>query len=75
MPVVIVIGVNSVPAAVVRFQRVMRPANAGVCARHNNVLPGESQRPNLRRVRVIDARLDRFRTLEVQKARSSTGPG
>ena len=37
MPVVIVIGVLSVPAAVVRLKRVMRPANTGVCAANDNI--------------------------------------
>ena len=37
MPVVIVIGVVSVPAAVVRFKRVMRPANTGIRAGNNDV--------------------------------------
>ena len=64
MPVIIVIGIHSVPPAIVRLQRVMRPANAGVCTRHNNSLPGEPLRPDLRRVCVIDARLNRCRTLE-----------
>ena len=59
VPVVIVIGVLSVPAAVVRFKRVMRPANTSVGAPHNNVLPGKSQRPDLRCVGVIDPRLYR----------------
>ena len=45
----------------------MGPANASIGAGHNNVLPGESQGPHLRRVRVIDARFDRFRTLKVQR--------
>ena len=67
VPVVIVVGVLSVPAAVVRFQCVMRPANTGIRAGNNDVLPGESQGPHLRRMRVIDARLDRFRTLEVRR--------
>jgi len=43
------------------------PANASVGTGNNDVLPGESQGPHLRRVRVIDARLDRVRTLEVRR--------
>ena len=74
VPVVIVVGVHSVPAAIVRLKRVMRPANTGIGAGNNDVLPGESQRPYLRRVRVIDPWLDRFRTQEDGGA-SSTGPG
>jgi hypothetical protein len=64
VPVVIVIGVHSVPTAVVRFERVMRPANAGIRTRYNNVLPGETQCPHLRGMRIIDARFDGRRTLE-----------
>ena len=47
VPVVIVIGVLAVPTAVMRFERVMRPANAGVRAGNHNVLPRESKRPDL----------------------------
>ena len=45
VPVVIVIGIHSVPAAIVRLKRVMRPANAGVRAGYDNVLPGKTQAP------------------------------
>ena len=41
MPVVIMVGVCSVPAAVMRLKRVMRPANTGVPTSNNNVLSGE----------------------------------
>jgi hypothetical protein len=58
VPIVIVIGGDSVPAAVVRLQRVMRPANAGIGASHNNVLSGESQCPYLWCVRVTDSWFD-----------------
>jgi len=44
MPVVIVIGVLSVPATVVWFKCVMCPANAAVRAGHYNSLAGISQR-------------------------------
>ena len=47
MPVVIVIGVLPVPAAVMRFKRVMRPANTSVRAPNNNVLSGEIPGPRL----------------------------
>ena len=67
MPVVIVIGVDSVPAAIVRLERVMRPANASISAGNRNSLPGETQRPHIRRVRVSDARLDRFRCLRLRR--------
>src|SRR5438874_13473167 len=63
MPVVIVIGVYSVPAAVVRFECVMRPAHTGVRAGYDNALPGESQPPEVARVRVSNSRLDRLSSL------------
>ena len=71
VPVVIVIGVLTVPATVVRFKRVMRPANTRVGAADNNILPGISQRPDLRRVGVIDAGFNRLRTLEVRRRLNS----
>src|SRR5262249_55728864 len=48
VPVVIVICVLSVPATVVRFECIMRPANTSVGAPHNNVLSSKSQCPDLR---------------------------
>jgi len=66
VPIVIVIGDHSVPTAVVRFKRIVGPANASIGTGNNDGLPGESQGPHLRRVRVIDARFDRFR-LEVRR--------
>ena len=41
VPVIIVIGILAVPAAVVRLKSVMGPANAGVRAGNDNVLPGK----------------------------------
>src|SRR5215472_5132715 len=67
VPVVIMIGVYSVPTAIVRLERVMRPANAGIGTGYNNSLPGKSQRPHLRCVCVTNARFDRVRLLEVQR--------
>src|SRR6266498_5092503 len=61
VPVVIVICVDSVPAAIVRFQRVVRPTNARVGAGHNDILSSETERPYVRRVSVLDAWLDRGR--------------
>ena len=55
MPVVIVIGRLSVPATILRFKGVMRPANTGIGAPNNNSLAGETEVPNLRRVRVINS--------------------
>ena len=45
VPVEIVIAVYSIPAAVVRLKRVMRPANTGIGAGNNNILPREPKRP------------------------------
>ena len=73
MPVVIVIGRYSVPAAIVRFKRVMRPSNTGVGACHHNILPIESERPHIRRMRVSDSRLNRRRSLRLRR-RISRGP-
>ena len=64
MPVVTMVGVHAIPAAIVRLKRIMRPAITGIGAGNNDVLPGEPQRPYLGRVRVIDPWLDRFRTQE-----------
>ncbi len=67
MPVVVVIGGDSIPAAVVRLERVMRPANAGIGACDDNSLAGESERPDIRRVRVSDSRFDRRRSARLQR--------
>ncbi len=67
VPVVIVIGNHSIPATVVRFKGVMRPAYARVCAGNDNLLPGETQRPDIRRVRVCDPRFDRHRDLRLER--------
>jgi hypothetical protein len=61
VPVKIVIRGDSVPTTVMRLERVMRPANTGVCARHDHSLSSKAQRPHIRRMRVNDARLDRRR--------------
>ena len=39
----------------------MRPAHASVCAGNDNLLPSETQRPDVWRVRVSDPRFDRQR--------------
>jgi hypothetical protein len=39
----------------------MCPANAGIRAGNHDSLPSEPKRPYVRRIRVIDARLDRLR--------------
>ncbi len=61
MPVVVVIDHNSIPAAVLRLQRVVCPTLTSICAANGNSLAPESQRPHIRRVRVGDVRLDRLR--------------
>ena len=67
VPVVIVISILTVPTAIMRLERIMRPANAGVRARYNNILSGETQRPDIRCMRVTDAWLDRCRSQEVRR--------
>ena len=64
VPIVIVISRCSVPPAVVRLKRIMRPANPSVSAGYYNVLSSETQCPYLWRVHVINAGLDRRGTLE-----------
>lgn len=59
MPVIIVIGVLSAPPAVMRLQGFMRPANTRIFAANYNILPGVTERPDLRRMRMIDARFNR----------------
>jgi len=58
VPVIIVIRVLTVPAAVVRLQCVMRPSNTSIGTGYNNVLPGETERPDLRGMRILDTRFD-----------------
>src|SRR5262249_35186336 len=58
MPVVIVVGRCAVPPAIVRFKRIVRPANTAVSAPNNDSLPGKTQCPDIGRVRVIDARFN-----------------
>ena len=58
VPVQIVIGVHAVPAAVVRLQRIMRPANTSVRAGNNNVLASIAKRPYLGGVGITDSRFD-----------------
>ena len=64
VPVIIVIGILAVPAAVMRLQRIVGPALAGVRIGDHNFLSGKPERPYLGRVRVIDARFNRRRPLE-----------
>ena len=64
VPVVIVIGILSVPPTVMRLQSVMGPAHASVCAGDDNLLPCEPLRPYLWRMCVIDAWFNRFGLLK-----------
>ena len=61
VPVLIVIRVCSVPATVMRLERVMCPTNTSIGARNDDSFPFESEVPNVRRVRVSNAGLDRRR--------------
>ena len=45
VPVVIVIGVDAVPAAVVRLERVMRPANASIGTGNHDSLASDNRGP------------------------------
>ncbi len=74
MPVVIVIARYPIPAAVVRFKRVMRPANTGIGTRHDNILAGKTKRPDARRMRVIDSRFDRLRSPGLRRLHQPQGP-
>src|SRR4029077_15426626 len=58
VPVVIVTGSHSVPAAIVRLNCIVGPANTGVRTSNNDSLAGIAERPNLRSHHVIDARLN-----------------
>ena len=66
VPVKIVIGVDAVPASVVRLERVMRPANTGVGAGNHDGFPLEPERPDIGRMRIGNARLDRLRGAGLQ---------
>ena len=59
MPAKIVIGVDSVPATIMRLERVMCPANTGIRTGNHDSLPLEPERPHIRRMRVSNSRLDR----------------
>ena len=67
MPVVIMIGRYPIPATVVRFKRVMRPANTSIGAPYHNILAVKSERPDVRRMRVNDSRLDRRRSPRLRR--------
>ena len=67
MPIVIVVGSCSVPTTVMSLERVMRPTLAGVSPGYRNPLTPKSQRPDIRRVRVIDPRFNRCRRLRLRR--------
>src|SRR5205823_13610150 len=67
VPVVIVIRRYSVPAAILRLERVVRPTNSGVRACNNNPLAAKSERPDIMRVRVSNAGFDRRRSSGLQR--------
>jgi hypothetical protein len=67
VPIVIVIGSDSVPATIMRLERVMCPALTRVSPGHRNSLTPETQRPHIRCVRVSDARLYRLRRLRLRR--------
>jgi hypothetical protein len=62
VPVKIVIGVCSVPTAVMRLESVMCPTNPGISSCNNNSLTAKSECPHVRRVRISNPRLDRRRS-------------
>ena len=68
MPVVVVIGRDSIPAAVMRLQRVVCPTLTSICAANGNSLAPEPQRPDIRRMGVGDVRLDRLGLLRLRRA-------
>ena len=57
------ISVLSVPAAVVRLQRVMCPENTGVLTTNDNILAGVTKRPHLRRVDALHSPLGGLRVI------------
>ena len=71
-------GVVPVEIVIARYCRPTRgsEASSALCVqrmpvsalRHHNILPGESERPDVRRVRVSDARFDRRRHLRAAKS-------
>ena len=67
VPIVIVIGRRAVPAAVVRLQRVMRPALTCISSTYRDSLTAKPERPYIGRVRVSNARLNRRRLLRLRR--------
>ena len=75
MPVVVVIGCDSIPAAVMRLQRVVCPTLTGISAANRNSLASEPQRPDIRRVRVGDVRFNRLRLAALATSPSANAAG
>ena len=75
MPVVVVIGCDSIPASVLRLQRVVCPTLTSICAANCNSLASEPQRPHIRRVRVGDVLFNCLRSLRWRQAAISDGIG
>ena len=73
MPVVVVIGRDSIPAAILRLQRVVCPTLTSICAANCNSLASEPQRPDIRRVRVGDVRFNCLRFMRQRQAASKRG--
>ncbi len=67
MPIVIVIGHDSVPATVVRLKRVVRPALAGISSGDGNSLTPKSEPPHIRSVRICNARFNGRRILRLRR--------
>src|SRR4029453_1025150 len=63
MPVVVVIGRDSVPATVMGFHSVVRPTLPSICTANGNSLASKPQCPHIWRVRVSNAGLNRLRSL------------
>jgi len=66
MPVIIMIGVLSVPTAIMRLERVVRPTLASVSPGYCNSLSPEPQCPYIGRVRVSDSGLNRRRRFRLR---------
>ena len=58
VPVIVMIRGHAIPTAVMRFDRVMRPAETGVAITDDDALPGKAERPDIRCMRVSNALLD-----------------
>ena len=67
MPVEVVIGRDAIPAAVLRFECIMRPPNTGIGTPNDDILSREALRPNGRGISVGDSRLDRRRRIRLQR--------